>query len=149
MLGLSSIFFFFSSTTHAIVHNNSNVLIFAILEYKSPFLRNLTLHMQCNSGQGPVTRKFQKACGPEKSSVKLQPALSVKLVFLHVVKGTKIKLTAKFRASGRLRFKDAKKIVTRSASEESSGLWRNGPQQSRTTNNASSVRILYLEVFIS
>ena len=107
------------------------------------------MHMQCNSGQGPVLRKFQKPCEPEKSFVKLQPALSVKLVFLHVVKGTKIKLTAKFRAWRRLRFKDTKRIVTRSAPEKSLGLWRNGPQESRTTNNASSVRSLYLEVFIS
>ena len=73
--------------------------------------------MQGNSGQGPVSRKFRKLCGPEKSFVKLQPALSVKLVFLHVVKGIKIKVTAKFRASRRLRFKDTKRIVTRSAAE--------------------------------
>ena len=105
--------------------------------------------MKCNSGQGPVSRKFRKLCGPAKSCVKLQPALSVKLGFLHVVKGIKIKVTAKFRASRRLRFKDTKRIVTRNAAEKSSGLWRNGPQESRTTNNATSVRSLYLEVFIS
>ena len=105
--------------------------------------------MRCNSGQGPVSRKFRKLCGPEKSCVKLQPALSGKLVFLHVVNGIKIKVTAKFRASRRLRFKDTERIVTRNAAEKSSGLWRNGPQESRTTNNASSVRSLYLEIFIS
>ena len=66
--------------------------------------------MQSNSGQGPVSRKFRKLCGPEKSCVKLQPGLSVKLVFLHVAKGIKIKVTAKFRASRRLRFKDKRKL---------------------------------------
>ena len=98
------------------------------------------MHMQCNSGQGPVSRKFRKLCGPEKSFVKLRPALSVKLVFLHVVKGITIKITAKFRASRRLCFEDTKRIVTRNAPEKSSGVWGNGPQEPSTTNNASSVR---------
>ena len=98
------------------------------------------MHMQYNSGQGPATQKFRKLCGPEKSFVKLRPALSVKLDFLHVVKGIKIKITAKFRASRRLRFEATERIVTRNAPEKSSGLWRNGPQEPSTTNNASSVR---------
>ena len=100
------------------------------------------MHMQCNSGQGPVSPKFQKFCGPEKSFVKFRTAQSVKLVFLQLVKGIRIKITVKFRASRRLRFEDAKKIVTRNAPEKSSGLWRNGPQEPSTTNNASSVRSL-------
>jgi len=49
--------------------------------------------------------------GPEKLFVKLQPAYSVKLVFSYVVMGTKIKITARFRASRRLRFEDTKKIM--------------------------------------
>ena len=50
----------------------------------------------------------------------------------HVVKGIQIKITAKFRASRRLRFEDTKRIVTRNAPEKSSGLWRNGPQEPNT-----------------
>ena len=41
---------------------------------------------------------------PEKPFVKLGPAYSVKLVFSYVLKGIQIKITAKFRASRRLRF---------------------------------------------
>ena len=47
---------------------------------------------------------------PEKPLVKLRPAYSVKLVFSYVVKGIKIKITAKFRAFKRLRFEDTKRI---------------------------------------
>ena len=57
---------------------------------------------------GPVSRKSRELFGPEKSFVKLRPACSVKLVFSYVVKGIKIKITAKFRASKRLRFEDTK-----------------------------------------
>ena len=56
--------------------------------------------------QGPVSRKSRKLFGPEKPFVKLRPAYSVKLVFSYVVKGIKIKITAKFRASRRLSFED-------------------------------------------
>ena len=49
---------------------------------------------------------------PEKPYVKLRPAYSVKLVFLHVVKGTKIKITAKFRDTEHLRFEDTKRIMS-------------------------------------
>ena len=61
--------------------------------------------------QGPVSRKSRKLFGPEKSFVILQPAYSVKLVFSYVVKGVKIKITAKFRASRRLRFEDKKRYA--------------------------------------
>ena len=54
---------------------------------------------------GLVSRK------PEKPFVKLRPAYSVKLVFSYVVKGIKIKITAKFRASRRLSFEDKKRIM--------------------------------------
>ena len=142
----------FSLATRAIVHNNINVRTFAILEYKSPFQRNLTIHMQCNSGQGPFSRKFRKLCGPEKSFVKLRPAYSVKLVFLHVVKGIKIKITTKIRASRRLRFEDTTKIVTRNATEKSSGPWRNVPQEPNTVpimpaqSRAHNQRFLFLDL---
>ena len=59
-----------------------------------------------NRPQGPVSRMSRKLFGPEKPFVKLRPAYSVKLVFSGVVEGIKIKITAKFRASIRLRFED-------------------------------------------
>ena len=62
----------------------------------------------------PVTfsRKFRKLFGAEKPFVKLRPAYSVKLVFSYVVKGIKLKITAKFRASRRLSFEDTKRIMS-------------------------------------
>ena len=60
----------------------------------------------------PVSRKSRELFGPEKPFVKLRPAFSVKLVFSYVVKGIKIKITAKFRASRRLRFEDTKIIMS-------------------------------------
>ena len=50
--------------------------------------------------------------GPEKPFVKLRPAYSVKLVFSYVVNGINRKITAKFRASRRLRFEDTKSIMS-------------------------------------
>ena len=44
------------------------------------------------------------SCPKSKNTVKLRPAYSVKLVFSYFVKGIKIKIAAKFRASRRLRF---------------------------------------------
>ena len=61
---------------------------------------------------GACFSKVPKRFGPEKPVVKLRPAYSVKLVFSYVVKGIKIKITAKFRASRRLRFEDTKRIVS-------------------------------------
>ena len=54
--------------------------------------------------------RFSKS--PEKSFKKLRPANSVKLVFSNVVKRIKIKTTAKFRASRRLRYEDTKRIMS-------------------------------------
>ena len=66
---------------------------------------------------------------PEKLFVKLRPAYSVKLVFSYVVKGIKIKITAKFQATRRLRFEDTKRITCHpKCSGKVSGLSRNGPQ---------------------
>ena len=70
------------------------------------------LRYQVNWEQGPVSRKSRELFGPEKPFVKLRPAYSVKLVFSHVVKGIKIKITAKFCASRRLRFEDTKRIIS-------------------------------------
>ena len=61
---------------------------------------------------GPVTRKSLELFGPEKPFVKVRPAYSVKLVFSYVVTGIKIKITAMFRASRRLRFGDTKRIMS-------------------------------------
>ena len=61
---------------------------------------------------GPVSRNYRKVLGPEEPFLKLRPAYSVKLVFSYVVMGIKIKITAKFRASRRLRFEDAKRIMS-------------------------------------
>ena len=65
-----------------------------------------------NPIQGPVSRKSRELFGPEKPFVKVRPAYSVKLVFSYVVKGIKIKVTAKFRAPRRLRFKDTERIMS-------------------------------------
>ena len=65
-----------------------------------------------NRPQQPVSRKSRELFGPEKPFVKFGPAYSVKLVFSYVVKGIKIKITAKFRASRRLRFEDTKRIMS-------------------------------------
>ena len=56
-------------------------------------------------------RKSRKLFGPEKAFVKLRPVYSVKLVFSFVVRGMKIKINAKFRASRRLRFEDTKRTM--------------------------------------
>ena len=64
----------------------------------------------------PVSRKSRRLFGPEKPFI-LRPILwtptySVKLVFSYVVKGIKIKITAKFRASRCLCFEDTKRIMS-------------------------------------
>ena len=77
--------------------------------------RALSLHTNdpgSNSALGPSSRKSRKLFGPEKPIVKLGRAYSVKLVFSYVSKGIKIKITAKFRASRRLRFEDTKRIMS-------------------------------------
>ena len=65
-----------------------------------------------NSGLGPVSRTSRKLLGPKKPFLKLRPAYSVKLVFSYDVKGIKIKITALFLASRRLRFEDTKRIMS-------------------------------------
>ena len=79
------------------------VVSIALLSNHSPSLERY---------QGPVSRKSRKLFGPEKPFVKLRPAYSAKLVFSYVVKGIKIKITAKFRASRCLTFEDTKRIMS-------------------------------------
>ena len=71
-------------------------------------MQPLQLHLR----MGPVSRKSRKLFEPEKPFVKLRPAYSVKLVFSYVVKGIKIKITAKFRALRHLRVEDTKRIMS-------------------------------------
>ena len=61
---------------------------------------------------GPVSRKSRELFGPEKPFVNVRPAYSVKLVFSYVVKGIKITIIAKFRASRRLCFENTKRIMS-------------------------------------
>ena len=70
------------------------------------------LSYQVNWELGHVSRKSRELFGPEKPFVKVRPSYSVKLVFSFVVKGIKIKITAKFRASRRFRFEDTKRIMS-------------------------------------
>ena len=63
-------------------------------------------------GLACVSQKTRKLFGPEKPFVKLRPAYSVKLVFLYVVKGIKIKITAKFCGTEHFRFEDTKRIMS-------------------------------------
>ena len=77
------------------------------------YFRELTQAFGKLSGKFPQHRKRTQGPFleiPEKPLVKLRPAYSVKLVFSYVVKGIKIVITAKFRASKRLRFKDTTRI---------------------------------------
>ena len=62
--------------------------------------------------QACVSQKTRKLYGPEKPFVKLRSAYIVKLVFSYVVKGIKIKITAKFRDTEHLRFEDTKIIMS-------------------------------------
>ena len=62
--------------------------------------------------QACVSQKTRKRDEPEKPFVKLRPAYSVKLVFSYIVKGIKLKITAKFRDSEHLRFEDTKRLIS-------------------------------------
>ena len=66
---------------------------------------------------------------PERPFVRLRPVYSVKRIFSYVVKGIKIKITAKFRASRRLRVEDTKRSELRhpKCAQKVSGLSRNRP----------------------
>ena len=77
---------------------------------------------------GPVSRKCRKLFGPEKPLVKLRPPYSVKLVFSYAVKGIKIKITAKFRASRRLRFENTNRIMSPEMRPKSLGTFKKRAQ---------------------
>ena len=82
---------------------------------------------------GAVSRNSRKLFGSEKPFVKLRPAYSVKLVFSYVVKGMKFKITAKFRASRRLRFKDTRRIMSPEMRPKSFGTFEKwAPEQPKT-----------------
>ena len=63
-------------------------------------------------GLAYVSQKSRKLYWPEKPFLKLRPAYSVELVFSYVVKGIKVKITAKFRDKEHLRFEDTKRIMS-------------------------------------
>ena len=68
--------------------------------------------LQKNSGPWPVSRKSRKLFGPKKPFLKPRLAYPIKLVFSYVVRGRKIKITAKFCGLRRLRFEDTKKTIS-------------------------------------
>ena len=93
----------------------------------------------------------------EKPLVNLRPANSVKLVFSYVVKGIKIKITAKFRASRLLRFEHTKRIMSPEIRPKSFGTFeKRAPGQSGTWTwllrslnlHLESTSILYLNLLI-
>ena len=87
--------------------------------------------------QGAVSRKSRKLFGPEKPFVKLRPVYPVTLVFSYVVKGIKIKVTVKFRASRRLRFEDTKKIMSPEMGPKSFGTFeKQAPGQDMNPDTA-------------
>ena len=108
--------------TSATVTNVIRIQVFSFFLYS---LARTHLRMAWREGMkrdlGPVTRKSRKLFGPEKPFVKLRPAYSVKPVFSYVVKGIKIKITAKFRASRRLSFEDTKRIMSHEMRPKSLG----------------------------
>ena len=85
--------------------------------------------------QGPVSRKSRELFGPEKLIVKSRPAYSVKLIFSHVVKGIKIKIMAKFRASRRLRFEDTKRIISPEIRPKSFGTFEKQAPEAQNSNS--------------
>ena len=89
--------------------NQSEVGLFATVVVLNNEQRKLII--QKRWARFSKSRKLFEFFGLEKPFVKLRLAYCVKLVFLYVVKGLKIKITAKFRASRRLRFEDTKRIM--------------------------------------
>ena len=99
------------------------------------------LHLIWSNPGARFRRKSRKLLGPEKPFVKLRPAYSVKLVFSYVVKGIRIKITANFRASRRLRFEDTKRIMSPEMRPKTFGTFEKrapGHIASKTTLRSSS-----------
>ena len=110
-------------------HVWSRITLIRSFTCKLPFLSRYISELLSRHGQGPVCCKSPKLLGPEKPFVKLQPTYSVTLGFLYVVKGMKIKITAKFRASRRLCFDDTKRIMSPTIHPKSFGTFRNRPRE--------------------
>ena len=90
------------------------------------------MRLEARRNQGPVSRKSRELFGPKRPFVKLRPAYSVKLIFSHVVKGIRIKITAKFRFSRRLRFEVTKRIISPEIRPKSFGTFeKQAPELSR------------------
>ena len=78
---------------------------------------------------GPFLESPEKFSGPKNPFVKVRPAYSVKLVFSYLVKGIKIKIIAKFRASRCLSFENTKRnYVTRNTPDKFRDLRETGPK---------------------
>ena len=73
---------------------------------------NAFLRKEKFRAQGAHFSKVPRTLRARKAIRKITTCLSVKLIFSHAVKGIKIKITAKFRASRRLRFEDTKRIMS-------------------------------------
>ena len=93
--------------------------------------------------QWPVSRKSWKLFGPEKPFLKLRLAHSVKLVFSYVVKGRKIKVTAKFGAQRRLRFENTKITLSSEMRPKSFGTFE------KRASDSNPVQVLIFKAFIS
>ena len=86
---------------------------------------------------------------PEKPFVKLRTAYSVRLVFSYIVKGIKIKITAKFRASRRLRFEDTKRIMAPEIRPKSFGTFEKQAPAPQTGDMFCIVQIVsFNEIFV-
>ena len=109
-------------------------------------------HLHCKkftADQGPVSRKSRELFGPEKPFVKLRPAFSGKLVFSYVVKGIKIKITAKFRASRLLRFEDTKRIMSPEIRPKSFGTFeKQAPDPLPESGASFLLRLLLANIFV-
>ena len=105
--------------------------------------------------QACVSQTTRKLYGAEKPFVKLRTAYSVKLVFSYVVKGIKVKITAKFRDTGHLRFEDTKRIMSPETCPKSVGTFeKRAPGEScqRTDNppmKTHRIRCVYAQTYFN
>ena len=101
----------------------------------------------CVTAQGPVSRKSPGLFGPEKPFIKLRLAYPVKLVFSYVVKGIKIQITAKFRASRRLCFEDTKKIKSLEEHPKRFGTFEKRARVQECSRLSINLRVDWSEIF--
>ena len=105
--------------------------------YVSLFL-SLWFHDNANDNvnRGPLLESSENFSGPKS----LRSAYSVKLIFSYVVKGIKIKITAKFHASRRLRYEDTKRIVSSEMRSKSFGTFeKQAPEPKPNIHSRSSI----------